>query len=39
MWHFKFKLHFKRILITYVVNNFEMMDDFTFLTMKLFEEN
>jgi hypothetical protein len=29
MQYSTFKLHFKKNLITYLINNFEMMDDFT----------
>ncbi len=29
------QLHFLKILVTYLVNKFEIMDDLTYLTMKL----
>jgi hypothetical protein len=39
MQYSTFKLHLKKILVTYLINNFEMMDDFTYLGMKIFKEN
>jgi hypothetical protein len=34
MQYLAFKLHLKKILIIYLVNTFEMMDDLTYLAMK-----
>jgi hypothetical protein len=38
MQYFTLKLHFLENLITYLVNTFEMMDDLTYLTIKLFKQ-
>jgi hypothetical protein len=35
MQYLTFKLHLKKKLVTYLVNNFEIMDDLTYLAMKL----
>jgi hypothetical protein len=39
MQYLALKLHFFKILIAYLVNTFEMMDDLTCLMMKLFFKN
>ncbi len=35
MPYLTFKLHFLKKLVTYLVNNFEIRDDLTYLPMKL----
>jgi hypothetical protein len=35
MQYLTFKLHFLKELVTYLVNNFEIMDDLTYFAMKL----
>jgi hypothetical protein len=39
MQYLTFKLHFLKILVIYLANTFEMMDDLTYLAMKFFKEN
>jgi hypothetical protein len=39
MQYLTFKLHFKKIIVIYLVINFEMIDDLTYLAMKFSWEN